>query len=66
MFATMISLGASGMVLQQVIEQNEKQTINLRLKSIAQIAASDPIVIRGLMANTTQTEKKLCKAMRRP
>lgn len=57
-FATMISLGASGMVLQQVIEQNEKQTINLRLKSIAQIAASDPIVIRGLMANTTQTEKK--------
>ncbi|CBL90978.1 Two-component sensor histidine kinase, malate [Leuconostoc inhae] len=55
--ATVISLGTTGILLQQVIEKNERENINLRLKSTAQIAASDPIIIRGLSLNASKSDK---------
>ena len=55
--ATVISLGTTGILLQQVIEKNERENINLRLKSTAQIAASEPIIIRGLSLNASKSDK---------
>jgi len=55
--ATVISLGTTGILLQQVIEKNERENINLRLKSTAQMAALEPIIIRGLSLNASQSDK---------
>lgn len=55
--ATVISLGTTGILLQQVIERNERQIINLRLKNIAQMAASNQAVINSLSLKASRADQ---------
>lgn len=51
LLAIVISLGTTGVLLQKVIERNERQIINLRLKNIGQLAANDPKVVNSLSSD---------------
>lgn len=57
LLATVISLGTTGILLQQVIERNERQIINLRLKNIAQMAANDSTVVNSLSSDANKADR---------
>ncbi|ADG40471.1 sensor histidine kinase [Leuconostoc kimchii IMSNU 11154] len=57
LLATVISLGTTGILLQQVIESNERQIINIRLKNIAQMAAKDSTVVNSLSSGASQADR---------
>lgn len=61
--ATIMSLGITGILLQHTIAVNEQKTINLRLRSSAQMAATDVTTIRALqnkadIASDSNIQKK--------